>query len=66
MATKSIGDLEFTVGVGFGRLAGKDPFTNPLAKFSSHFETRDTGGVGRGGTLGSINWFQGDISFLWC
>ena len=62
MATKSIGDLEFTVGVGFGRLAGKDPFTNPLAQFSSHFETRDTGGVGRGGTLGSINWFQGDAS----
>ena len=62
VATKSIGTLELTGGLGFGRLAGRNNFKNPLAAIDSSFETRDANAVGRGGTLGTINWFQGRAS----
>ena len=51
-----------TAGLGFGRLAGKNPFPNPLGILSSRFDRRDANKVGRGGTLGTINWFQGSTS----
>ena len=62
VGTKSFRNVEFTGGLGFGRLAGRDAFSNPLSIFSSRFEQRDGDAVGRGGTLGTINWFQGDAS----
>ena len=62
VGTKSIGDIEFTAGIGFGRLAGRDTFSNPFSMFSSRFDNRDSNDVGRGGTLGTINWFQGDAA----
>ena len=30
VGTKTVGDLELTVGIGFGRLTGKNAFSNPL------------------------------------
>ena len=62
VATKSIGDFEVTGGLGFGRLAGRDSFVNPLSAIDESFESRDANAVGRGGTLGTINWFQGDTA----
>ena len=62
VGTKSIGNLELTAGLGFGRLAGRHPFSNPLGTLSSKFDQRDGNVVGRGGTLGTINWFQGNAS----
>ena len=62
VGTKSIGNLELTAGLGFGRLAGKNSFSNPLGVLSSRFDQRDANLVGKGGTLGSINWFQGDAA----
>ena len=62
VGTKSLGKLELTGGLGFGRLAGRDAFSNPLSIFSSRFDQRDGNLVGKGGTLGTINWFQGDAS----
>ena len=62
VATKSIGSFEVTGGLGFGRLAGRDSFKNPLGAISTRFELRDANAVGRGGTLGTINWFQGNAS----
>ena len=62
VATKSIGAFELTGGLGFGRLAGRNTFKNPLAAIDSSFETRDANDFGRGGTLGTINWFQGRAS----
>ena len=64
VGTKSIGDLELSAGLGFGRLAGRNSFSNPFGILSSRFETRQenrkTGD--RGGTLGNINWFHGETS----
>ena len=62
VATKSIGAFEVTGGLGFGRLAGRDSFSNPLGAISNRFKSRDANDFGRGGTLGTINWFQGDAS----
>lgn len=62
VGTKSIGNLEVTAGLGFGRLAGRDSFSNPLGVFSSGFDERENNTFGKGGTLGTINWFQGDAS----
>ncbi|MDA7592271.1 YjbH domain-containing protein [Rhodobacteraceae bacterium] len=62
VGTKSMGNLELTAGLGFGRLAGKYSFSNPLSSLSSRFDKRDANTFGRGGTLGTINWFQGDAA----
>ena len=62
VATKAVRNIELTAGLGFGRLAGRKPFSNPLGVLSSRFKQRDGNFVGRGGTLGNINWFQGDAS----
>ena len=62
VGTKSLGNLELTAGLGFGRLAGRNTFSNPLRAFSKQFENRNTNIWGRGGTLGTINWFQGNVS----
>ena len=62
VGTKSMGKLEMTAGLGFGRLAGRHSFSNPLSALSSKFEKRDANTIGRGGTLGTINWFQGNAS----
>ena len=62
VGTKSFRNVEFTGGFGFGRLAGRDTFSNPLSIFSSRFDQRDGNLIGRGGTLGTINWFQGSAS----
>ena len=60
--TKSIGNFELTAGLGFGRLAGRNTFSNPLGELSSRFDRREGNKVGRGGTLGTINWFQGNTA----
>ncbi len=64
VGTKSFGKLELTGGLGFGRLAGRNSFSNPLGALSSRFENRQSNrNLGdRGGTLGNINWFKGDAA----
>ena len=62
VGSKSLGNLEITAGLGFGRLAGRNKLSNPLGKIDKRFETREKNNTILGGTLGSINWFQGDAS----
>ena len=65
VGTKSFGNLELTAGLGFGRLAGRDTFSNPLGAFSSKFNEREQKKASKGGTLSTINWFQGDAAFFY-
>ena len=65
VSTKSIGNLELTAGLGFGRLAGRDTVSNPLGAFSPKFNERQQKKSSRGGTLSTINWFQGDAAFFY-
>ena len=64
VATKSVGNFEFTGGLGFGRLAGRHSFENPFAFLGGNFTTRERNrrSGDRGGTLGNINWFQGNAA----
>lgn len=62
VGTKTVSNIEITAGLGFGRLAGRNTISNPLASLSSRFEERNGVAVGNGGTLGNINWFQGYAS----
>ena len=62
VGTKTISNLELTAGLGFGRLAGKNTFSNPFGILSSKFDRRGGNAFGRGGTLGTINWFQGEAA----
>ncbi len=62
VGSKSIGNLELTAGLGFGRLSGLNTISNPLSALSDKFKSRDTKSFGKGGTLGNVNWFHGDAS----
>jgi hypothetical protein len=62
VGTKVVGRLGLTAGLGFGRLAGRNQITNPLSKIDGYFESRSANETGRGGTLGTINWFRGPAS----
>ena len=61
VGTKSIGNLELTAGLGFGRLSGRNSFSNPFGILSSRFDTRQRNKIGRGNSRYN-SWFHGDTS----
>jgi hypothetical protein len=64
VATKSFRPkIEVTGGMGWGRLAGRGSFSNPLSVFSDRFDTRSRG-ANRGGQLETGNWFRGPASLF--
>ncbi len=64
VATKSLGpNIEITGGMGWGRLAGRNSFSNPLSVFSDSFDTRKKG-ANTGGQLETGNWFRGPASLF--
>ena len=58
VASKVVGDFDFTLGLGWGRLAGKGDLSNPLIHLSDSFETRG-GFTGLGGELSADMFFSG-------
>ncbi len=65
VGTKSFGKLELTGGLGFGRLAGRNSFSNPFSDISNRFKNRQTidwVGAGQGGTISGNHWFTGATS----
>ena len=58
VASKAVGDFDFTLGLGWGRLAGKGDISNPLIQLSDRFAIRQTD-FGRGGELSSDAFFSG-------
>ena len=62
VGTKSMSNLKLTGGLGFGRLARRNSFSNPLGTLASRFNQRESNAMGSGGTLGTINWFHGDAA----
>jgi hypothetical protein len=59
VATKTIGSLEATLGLGWGRLASANSFRNPFSLISKSFDTRATGFSGRGGEFSFGKYFHG-------
>ena len=58
VASKEVGDFDFTLGLGWGRLAGKGDFNNPLIHLSDFFSSR-ANDTGRGGQLSTDMFFSG-------
>ena len=59
VASKQFGAFDLTLGMGWGRLAGKGDIKNPLTYLSDRFASRATD-VGRGGTLSTGSFFSGE------
>jgi hypothetical protein len=65
VATKQFGSkLEVTGGIGWGRFAGRDSFSNPLGFLNDGFKTRPTGTSGQGGQVEAGEWFRGPASIF--
>lgn len=62
VGSKKFNRLEVTAGIGFGRLAGQNTHKNPFIAISEKFRQRGINSFGEGGSIGSLNWFQGDFS----
>ena len=58
VASKKYGNLDVTVGLGWGRLAGDGDFSNPLTQVGDSFEVRP-GFEGKGGELSTDIFFSG-------
>ncbi|MEW2915233.1 YjbH domain-containing protein [Leisingera sp. JC11] len=67
-ATKTFRDrLKLTGGIGWGRMAGRGSFSNPLGLLSDRFKTREAsgaGGISETGQLDFGNWFRGDAALF--
>ena len=65
VATQNFGEndqVAVTVGLGWGRLAERGGFTNPLGVLDPRFETRPPRNVGEGGTVNADQFFRGDAA----
>ncbi len=58
VASKRINRFDLTLGIGWGRLAGKGDFRNPMTLISDSFEVRDSF-EGLGGELSTGAFFSG-------
>ena len=59
VASKRVGPLDLTAGMGWGRLASRGTFTNPFCKIVLSFCTRSGDLTNTGGTPLAGNWFHG-------
>ncbi|MCC5888886.1 MAG: YjbH domain-containing protein [Gammaproteobacteria bacterium] len=58
VASKAVGPLDLTMGLGWGRLAERDISSNPLSRISSRFSRRSSS-TGLGGTFSFGDYFSG-------
>ena len=58
-ATKKIGDLDFTLGLGWGALGHKKNLRNPLISLDEDFRMRNSE-LGQGGSFNYKSWFSGE------
>ena len=63
VASKILGPLDISGGLGWGRLAGRRSFSNPLKILSGEFENRPAGTIGGevGGEIRGKSFFRGDV-----
>ena len=64
VANKNIGNFDFSVGIGWGRLGTKDNIKNPLSIISKSFEFRQGSMSGRGGQLEFDDWLRGETAIF--
>ena len=59
VASKAINNFDFTIGMGWGRLAGEGHASNPMTQLSDSFEVRDQS-FGLGGKVAKDSFFSGE------
>ena len=59
VASKEIKDFDVSIGIGWGRLGQLGNISNPLARWSKDFNSRNSL-VGVGGTFNQKDWFSGE------
>lgn len=65
VATKMINNFDITLGLGWGNLAGKNSFSNPLKAVNNSFKIRGNSGErGTGGKFSPDAWFSGKKASL--
>ena len=68
VGTKHIGSAEISIGLGWGRFAQRDQFSNPLGLIDEGFKNRpsqfETGGGILGGQVRGGSFFRGDIGIF--
>ena len=65
VATKTITEgLVISGGLGWGRLAGRNSFDNPLSFLGFKSKDRIGGFTGKGGQIEAGRWFQGNAAFF--
>lgn len=63
VATKSINDIDFTVGLGWGKLGQANNIDNPLGSVKEGFKFRNSK-LGQGGDFSYSDWFSGDTAIF--
>lgn len=63
-ATKRFGDLDFTLGLGWGYLGQSGSITNPFCKASDEYCSRPGSFKGTGGSVDYERWFKGPTSLF--
>ena len=65
VATKKLGNFDTSVGMGWGRLAARGQFDNPLTLLDDGFEERpETAGGAFGGESRSKSFFRGPVAWF--
>ncbi|UGA57371.1 YjbH domain-containing protein [Vibrio sp. VB16] len=63
-ATKRFGNLDFTLGIGWGYLGTRDNISNPFCKASDTYCTRDDTYKNNGGSVDYERWFKGPTAIF--
>lgn len=63
-ATKRFGNLDFTLGMGWGYLGTRDNIANPFCKISDGYCTRPSDLKGKGGMVDYERWFKGPAALF--
>jgi len=63
VASKMIGQIDFTLGLGWGKMSHRD-IKNPLSFLDDSFETRTIVEGTKGGEFSFGSFFSGDVSFF--
>lgn len=63
VASKRTGNLDWSLGIGWGYLGGRGDLRNPLSLLSKSFDTRKTA-TGQGGTVSTTAFFRGPAALF--
>lgn len=66
VATKTVGRVRATGGIGWGRFGSYNGFDNPLGVLADSFKTRPEGdaGINQTGRVDTNQWFRGDAALF--